>query len=72
MPILLLLLLPLLLPILLPILLPRLLGQDRMTARAQQNPDVQHTLTCSFLEIYNETIRDLFDPTTRKEVGYLL
>ena len=49
-------------------LVPRVVAllMDQIAERHAQNSEVQYVTTCSFLEIYNEKIKDLFDPATSK------
>lgn len=49
-------------------LVPRVVASlmDQIAERHAQNSEVQYVTTCSFLEIYNEKIKDLFDPATSK------
>ena len=51
-------------------LVPRVVASllDEIAERHARNSEIQYVITCSFLEIYNETIKDLFDPSTKKKV----
>ena len=51
-------------------LVPRVVAalMDEIVVRHARNSEVRYAITCSFLELYNERIKDLFDPSTKKTV----
>jgi len=41
---------------------------DQVGELSAKNTEIEYAITCSFLEIYNEKIKDLFDPSTKKKI----
>ena len=54
-----------------PGIIPQMNGEmfERIEASTAENPDKLFLVTCSFMEIYNEVLYDLLDPTMRRARG---